>query len=146
MKELCRDLIGLRVRLNRRIETCGGESFAAGTEMRVAGTYRGRFHLQAFEAEPEGHRKSIRQVRRNNFDFLEQPKPRLTEHQWRDLAELSEPNDNPDNVWRMPLKWKAACDALVAAGYAKDQGESGPGHLYSITESGEKALEQRADA
>lgn len=44
-KILCREIVGRRVRLLRKVTTGGGWSFAAGREMKCIGTYNGKFNL-----------------------------------------------------------------------------------------------------
>lgn len=45
MKELCRDLVGKKVRLLIDVETIGGVKFKAGEVLVVLSTHRGRFEL-----------------------------------------------------------------------------------------------------
>lgn len=72
MKELCRDLVGLRVKLLCDLETRGGTKFSTGEVLHVDGTYRGRFSLSARDAE--GKRiwpgRSISRVSRRDFERL----------------------------------------------------------------------------
>ena len=66
MKELCKDLVGKRVRLVRELKNFGGEVFYVGTVMQVTSTHRGRYALQDLVAE----RRNVRQVARYKFEVL----------------------------------------------------------------------------
>jgi hypothetical protein len=64
--------------------------------------------------------------------------PKLTLPQWCMLVELSEPNKNDDNEWRItgrgPL---ASARSLVKLGLAKSAiVYSGPGEIFALTEAG----------
>lgn len=64
---------------------------------------------------------------------------RLSKVQTRVLQELAEPNGNPDNEWRGPLKWNRTLEVLRQYGLVKFHGYSagyGSCGIWSITKSG----------
>lgn len=70
---LCKALVGTIVILKREVVTKGGKHFPAGTRMRVEGTWRGRFHLQAVtpygrDRWSKGDSLYVRSVGRYSFE------------------------------------------------------------------------------
>lgn len=69
-----KELVGTYVKLLRDLRTNGGETFKAGTIMKVHGTWRGVFHLSATEPV-NGCTPGIRMVRRSSFCPVIAPPP-----------------------------------------------------------------------
>lgn len=68
------------------------------------------------------------------------PDADLTFPQLATLKELSEPNGNPENEWRMARRGPlAACRTLERFGFAKSFPEEGH-NIFAITDSGRKLL------
>lgn len=63
------EVVGREVRLLRDLRTNDGDLFPVGSTMRVHGTWRGRFHLDA-ERNPDGSHRGVRMVRRESFEVL----------------------------------------------------------------------------
>lgn len=70
----CKDWVGKDVVLVRKVRTNDGRAFERGARMRVVGTWRGRYDLQAPEPH-EKHRVDIRQCQAHCFRLAGKRKP-----------------------------------------------------------------------
>jgi hypothetical protein len=68
---------------------------------------------------------------------------KLTPAQWRLLAELAEPNDNPDHCWYFPQKNLRTLRALESFGLAKAGDWNIHRYGFSITPEGKAKLSER---
>lgn len=64
-ERLCWEWVGVLVRINREITRSDGITYPKGTEWRVDGSWRGRFHLKRAGLGEKGY---IRRVPRGWFD------------------------------------------------------------------------------
>mgnify|MGYP001574960450 CR=1 FL=1 len=70
-RELCRDVVGRRVRLLKELTTRGSTIYPAGTVMTCDGTWRGMFDLRS-DDRVRGHVwRGVMKVRRQAFEIVE---------------------------------------------------------------------------